>query len=123
MSVMKIKIMQEHIDPQISKVQKCGSPGNHHDTMVIFSNGEWVCSSAHVSDYDLIPSLRTPDVDPYAWVIVNAMRVVQTIPTELCFEHEDKDNPDGKNWGQEGHLFYSDRHNQTVRLCLPKTRP
>lgn len=77
---MRFRTRQEHIDPQILKVEKCYAAGHtfaasSKDVMVLFTNGAWVCSSGHVGDYDDVPNLRRPELDPLhqggalGWVI------------------------------------------------------
>lgn len=113
---------QDHIDPQIRRVVPCGAnqmTQRGGDTLVIFTNNEWVCSSGHCSDYKDLPGLRRPELDPVAWIQANLHALSVHLPTELCTVHEDGDDD---RWGMDGHLW-KDGHEQKLTLCLPLTNP
>ena len=120
---MRIKTRQDHIDPQISQVTKCGAPGHspsNRDTLVIFVNNTWVCSSGHCDNYDELPYLRAENLDPAAWVLKNAVKVAQMLPVEACRQHEEDAPP--IDWRPYGHLW-TDGIDHTLKLCLPDLVP
>lgn len=114
---------QDHIDPQVSEVRPCGAAMIHQrgtDMMVIFTNGEWVCSSGHVSDYDKLPTLRRPELDVKLWVKEHHERIARELPVKACPQHA----ADAKwtNWGHEGHIWFEEMNSIGVMtICLPQT--
>ena len=49
------KTRQDHIHPLVRQIVPCVADGpfnrrNRHDTMVVFTNGTFVCSSGHCND-------------------------------------------------------------------------
>lgn len=111
-----------HIDTAVAAVQPCYSCrkyGHQQATVVVFTNGEFVCSTVHTSNYDGIPCLRIAEYDPAAWIKQYAVDVAKAINVELCPSHEDED--DDVQWGYDGHLWFKS-HIQTISLCLPLTK-
>lgn len=127
---MKILTRQDHIDPLVIKVQKCGStgcgPGSTQVFMQVarYTKNEfpvWVCSSGHCSDYDEIPNLRKSEDDPYAWIQQNTRKLMNYIEPMKCDAHAEmgpNDAPPRDDWGQEGHLWVLDR--AFLKLCQPQ---
>lgn len=122
---------QDHIDPLVQKVQKCHAPGcGPRSIQVLFTRPRgyvkdfdpvWVCSSGHCSDYDEIPNLRRPELDPQAWLEQNARSLMNYIGPMLCDAHapmSPRDLPADMSWGQDGHLWTLDN---SLKLCLPRT--
>lgn len=133
---MRPMTRQDHIDPLVQKIQKCGAAGcGPNSVQVIFTRPRgyivnfdpvWVCSSGHCSDYDEIPNLRTPELDPVEWVKAHAERLVKnSIGVMLCDAHAPMapgDLPPDMSWGQEGHPWALDTDTgRTLMICLPKT--
>lgn len=118
---------QDHIDPLVSKIVKCGSPGcGPSSIQVVFTRPAgyivdfepvWVCSSGHCSDYDDIPSLRKPEDCPLTWIQHNAEQVLREIKVELCAAHKSKCPYEWPYADPNGHLH---RYGGSLKLCLPK---
>lgn len=130
---MKPLTRQDHIDPLVQKIQKCGAPGcGSGSIQVIFTRPAgyiknfdpvWVCSSGHCSDYDDIPGLRKPEDDPYAWIKVNTRELMNYIEPMKCDAHAPMGPNDAlphDHWGQKGHLWWL--NGSELKLCLPQAK-
>lgn len=125
---MKPLTRQDHIDPLIQEVHACNSSScGPRTTMAIFTRPRgpivdfepvWVCSSGHCSDYDDIPNLRRPELDPVEWIKAHPLRLMESLPVEKCVEHEEPMTHDARFWGMDGHLWRSGL-SQELKLCLP----
>lgn len=113
---------QDHIDRQIRAVGPCMAHRMHRsgEVVVIFANDEWVCSSGHVSEYDNLPGLRTPERDPLEWVKENAFKLAQALPVAPCSAHSAHYSEIAyeADWGLAGHLYVTG-HERKLTLCLP----
>lgn len=121
---------QDHIDPLVIKVQKCGAPGCGPKSIQVLMQVKgyikqefpvWVCSSGHCSDYDEIPNLRKPEDDPQAWLQANVRQLMNYVEPMKCDAHAEMgrhDLPPASEWGQEGHLWVLDQG--PLKLCQPQ---
>lgn len=118
---MEFQTRQDHIDPLIQSVGPCSAhrtlPGQAQETVVMFTSGEWVCSSGHVSNLRKIPRLRSPELDPEEWCRVNFDKVARQLPSKICDTHAPGGGP--TTWIPDGHIWM-DSEDHMLKLCQPR---